>query len=222
MTMWVFFLCLFLYGFSIMFFPYIISKAYKRESLDFKLIRNHFIKSFLWTAFALFCVILIYIVDNSESREDRNAELKNSNYRYVTTFETRNEMQNYVKSIRNQKYSCKEGVKVTTNWYNEITLEHDKYVDDTIRHLFCLDENPHVNSVSYLNERDYELAESFLEYPSNRLITKFCKLYEAIVVDSNRVPVNPIDVMFHEDRHKPEEQVYLYCLTDGSNNTNGK
>ena len=198
-------------------FPYIIVKSYKKETMCIKDLVRVLIPSLTASVYFTILSAYVYFISiNSEMIEARHNNLKNDNYRYVTTFESKREMQNYLKNIEHQRYSCEEGFRVTTNWYNEITLDSDSYAGGTIRHLFCLDESPHFNTVFRLNREVYEFAESFIEYPSNRLINHFCESEDAVVVDNNAVPVDAIDIMFTDSSSRPEEQVHLYCLNDSS------
>lgn len=204
---------LFLLTFLAIFFPDTIYRAYKRIPFDKEHLKSCLLVSIaVSVSIAILLGLINYVIENPEAIRERHAELKTSNYRYITTFDSKAEAHNYLENISHQRYSCKEGFKVTTNWYNEITLDKDMYSNDTSRHLFCLDKEPHVNQTAFFNEKDYVFAQSFFEYPSNRLITEFCELDEAVVVDNNKVPVRAINVTFQDNKRRLEEQTHLYCL----------
>lgn len=207
------FFVLFLLAFLAFFFPNTIYRAYKRTLFDKEHLKNCLLVSIVVPAsITILLVFMYYLAGSPEATRERQAELKISNYRYVTTFNSKAEAHNYLNNISHQRYSCKEGFKVTTNWYNEITLDKDRYLNDTSRHLFCLDEEPHINQTAFFSEKDYVFAQSFFEYPSNRLITEFCELDEAVVVDNNKAPVRAINVTFQDNKRRLEEQTHLYCL----------
>lgn len=145
-------------------------------------------------------------IDRNITMTENQSLITDMGFRYFKEIESQYEKDRVIENTRILRDICDgDEYRVTDNHYDQVNVNSHTFREETT-YLFCKDNNKHSNKIDFININEYIFIEKFPEYPSSHLISKFCSLEEAVVVNKDMAPITYSDVALNR-----VSKAYLYC-----------